>query len=136
MPADDRLRARRLHYGWVVLGVSTLTVMGCVGLARFGYTMILPPMQAALGLSNTETGALATGNFLGYLALGVIGGLVATRYGPRRVIAFSMLLTGMTMALTGLARGFSGALAWRVLTGVGSGGSNVPIMSLLSAWFD
>ena len=129
------MRLRRLHYGWVVLAVSTLTVLGCVGFARFGYTMILPEMQAELGLSNTQTGGLATGNFSGYLVLGVIGGFIASRYGPRRVIAASMLLTGVAMALTGLANSFQGALLWRVLTGVGSGGSNVPVMSLLPAWF-
>ena len=126
---------RGLHYGWVVLAVSMLTVLGCIGFARFGYTMILPAMQPALGLSNTQTGGLATGNFLGYLALAIIGGFVASRYGPRRVIAISMLLTGATMAMTGLVNSFQGALVWRVLTGVGSGGSNVPVMSLLSAWF-
>ena len=128
-------RAAGLHYGWIILAVSTLTVTGCVGFARFGYTLVLPAMQEALGLSNTQTGALATGNFLGYLALAVVGGLIASRYGPRRVIAASMLLTGAAMALTGLANSFGGAVAWRVLTGIGSGGSNVPVMSLLPAWF-
>jgi sugar phosphate permease len=119
----------------VVLAVSTLTSMGCIGFARFGYTVILPDMQAALDLNNTQTGALATGNFIGYLVLGVVGGFIASRYGPRRVIAASMLLTGLAMALTGLVNSFQGALVWRALTGVGSGGSNVPVMSLLSAWF-
>jgi sugar phosphate permease len=124
-----------LHYGWIVLAVSTLTVMGCLGFARFGYTLILPSMQDALGLSNTQTGMLATGNFVGYLAMATIGGLIASRYGPRRVVAAFMLLTGVTMMLTGLAGGFWQAMVWRVLTGVGSGGSNVPVMALLSAWF-
>lgn len=135
MTSSDQQHSRGLHYGWVILLVSTLTVAGCIGLARFGYTMILPAMQTALGLSNAQTGGLATGNFLGYLALGVLGGLIASRYGPRRVIAVSMLVTGVTMALTGLVSSFQGALAWRILTGVGSGSSNVPVMSLLPAWF-
>jgi MFS family permease len=136
MPVENRVRASNLHYGWVILATSVLTVMGSIGLARFGYTMILPSMQAALNLSDTQTGGLATGNFVGYLALGALGGVIASRYGARRVIALAMLLTGVTMGLTGLANGFTGALAWRTLTGVGSGGSNVPTMSLLSAWFD
>ena len=126
---------RGLHYGWVILVVSTLTIAGCIGFARFGYTMILPPMQTALDLSNTQTGGLATGNFIGYLVLAVVGGYVASRYGPRRVIGVSMLLTGVAMALTGLANSFQGALVWRVLTGVGTGGSNIPVMGLLPAWF-
>jgi sugar phosphate permease len=117
------------------LAVSTLTVMGCLGFARFGYTLILPSMQAALGLTNTQTGVLATGNFVGYLIMGTAGGFIASRYGPRRVIALFMLLTGMGMVATGLVGGFWGAMTWRVLTGVGSGGSNVPVMALLSSWF-
>jgi sugar phosphate permease len=119
----------------MILVISTLTVLGALGFARFGYTMILPSMQEALHLSDTQTGGLATGNFVGYLALALVGGLVASRYGPRRVIAISMLLAGATMMLTGLANSFYGALVCRVLTGIGSGGSNVPVMALLPAWF-
>jgi sugar phosphate permease len=126
---------RALHYGWVILAASTLTVLGCIGFARFGYTMILPSMQTALGLSNTQTGGLATANSLGYLALALVGGFIASRYGPRRVVAASMVLTGAAMALTGLVNSFCVALVWRAVAGAGSGGSNVPIMSLLSAWF-
>ena len=39
------------------------------------------------------------------------------------------------MVLTGLANGFPEAAAWRVLTGIGSGASNVPVMALLASWF-
>ncbi len=132
---SDQPRSRGLHYGWVILAVSTLTVMGSIGFARFGYTMILPAMQTALGLTNTQTGELATGNFIGYLVLAVIGGFIASRYGPRRVIGLSMLFVGVTMVLTGLTNSFQEALVGRVLTGVGSGGSNVPAMALLPGWF-
>jgi sugar phosphate permease len=118
-----------------VLVVSTLTVMGCLGYARFGYTLILPSMQAALELSNTQTGALATANFVGYVIMAVLAGFVASRYGPRRVVAVSMLVVGLTMIGTGFVNGFWSALTWRVLTGVGSGGANVPVMALLPAWF-
>jgi sugar phosphate permease len=109
--------------------------LGALGFARFGYTLILPDMQAALDLSNTQTGGLATANFVGYLTLAVVGGFLASRYGPRRVVSVSMLLVGVTMVLTGLVDSFQGALVWRLLTGVGSGGSNVPVMALLPAWF-
>ena len=36
-----------LHYGWIVMLVGMLTVLGSLGFARFGYTMILPSMQEA-----------------------------------------------------------------------------------------
>ncbi|MDM8000764.1 MAG: MFS transporter [Dehalococcoidia bacterium] len=129
------MKLPRLHYGWVVLVTATLVVFGSLGLARFGYTMILPDMQAALGIDNAQTGALATANLIGYLVLAVIGGMLASRYGPRAVIAAGLAVAGVSMLLTGLAAGFASAAAWRALTGVGSAAGNVPAMALLSSWF-
>lgn len=110
-------------------------MFGALGLARFGYTMLLPPMQAALDLDNTQAGALATANLVGYLALTVIGGALASHVGPRIVIALGLAVAALGMLLTGLAETFGAALGWRALTGIGSGASNVPVMALLSAWF-
>jgi sugar phosphate permease len=118
-----------------VLGVGTLVVFGALGLARFGYTMLLPPMQSALSLDNTQAGALATANLAGYLALTVIGGALASHWGPRIVIGVGLIVAAAGMLLTGLADSFGEALGWRALTGIGSGASNVPVMALLTAWF-
>ena len=102
--------------------MGTLVVFGSLGLARFGYTMVLPDMQAGLGIDNAQTGALATANLIGYLTLAVIGGVVAARYGPRVVIAAGLAVEGAGMVLTGLATSFPEAAAWRVLTGMGKWG--------------
>jgi MFS family permease len=129
------LPSARLHYGWIVLAMGTLVVFGSLGLARFGYTMVLPSMQDGLGIDNTQTGLLATANLVGYLALAVIGGAAAARYGPRSVIVAGLVLAGVAMLLTGLANGLHTAAVWRVVTGIGSGASNVPVMALLASWF-
>lgn len=131
----DITSKRRLHYAWVVLVTSVATVFASLGLARFGYTMILPDMRQGLQFSYTQMGALATGNFIGYLVFALLGGYLASRFGPRVVIAVSLVFAGAAMLLTGLASGFMVALAGRTLTGLGSGGSNVPVMGLISAWF-
>jgi len=110
-------------------------VFGALGLARFGYTMVLPAMQQGLGLSNTQAGALATANLIGYLVLSVLGGALAARYGPRVVITVGLTVAAAGMLLTGLANSFATAAVWRVVTGIGSGASNVPAMGLLAAWF-
>ena len=124
-----------LHYGWIVLATGTLVIFGSLGLARFGYTIVLPPMQAGLGLDNTQAGMIATANLVGYSLLSAIGGALASRLGPRIVIALGLTLAGITMLLTGLAESFLTAVIFRVFTGIGSGASNVPVMGLLSAWF-
>jgi len=125
----------RFHYSWIILIIGTLVVFGSLGLARFGYTVVLPSMQKALEMNNTQAGALATVNLIGYLALSVIGGAFASRYGPRLVITLGLALAGIGMLLTGWASSFVPAAIWRALTGIGSGASNVPVMGLMAAWF-
>jgi MFS family permease len=128
-------RASQFHYAWVILAVGTLVVFCALGLARFGYTMVLPAMQAGLGLSNAQAGGLATANLIGYLALSVLGGALAARYGPRIVITAGLSVAAAGMLLTGLSDSFAEAAAWRAITGMGSGASNVPAIGLLAAWF-
>ncbi|HOF38659.1 MAG TPA: MFS transporter [Candidatus Hydrogenedentes bacterium] len=124
-----------IHYGLVILVMSTCVVFGALGLARFGYSILLTPMQSALGLDNTQAGVLATANLAGYLVLSVVGGALASRYGPRAVIAAGLALAGAAMILTGFSEGMATAALWRGVTGLGSGASNVPVMALLAAWF-
>ena len=132
---NDRNQGLRLHYGIIVLALIVLAVFSALGLARFGYTSILPAMQQGLGLTNTQTGQLQTLNLLGYLLAVVPAGLLAARFGPRVVIAVSLLVVSLAMVLTGLVPAFGSACVGRFLAGVGGAGGNIPAMGLVSAWF-
>ena len=94
---------RRLHYGWIILVVATLVAFGALGLARFGYSVLLPAMQADLGMDNTEAGFLATVHVIGYLGASLVGGALASRFGPRVVITIGLAIAGGSMVMTGLA---------------------------------
>jgi MFS family permease len=115
--------------------MGLLTTVGAHGLGRFAYSMINPSMIDGLGLTYTQVGNLAAGNFIGYLILAIIGGFLAARFGPRIVISLSLAGMGITMILTGLAKTYEFALAMRTLTGLGNGGAFVPAMALGSIWF-
>ena len=136
-PRADAAHSRALpfHYGWVVLAVGILVVFGSLGLGRFSYSVVLPAMQKGLGMDNRLGGAVATANLAGYLLFCVVGGMLASRLGPRRVIAVGLALTGLSMIMTGLAQSVVAAGAWRALAGIGSGASNVPVLGLMAAWF-
>lgn len=124
-----------IHYGYIIISMGTIVVVGALGFARFGYTMIFPVMQHGLQFNYTEMGLLATGNFIGYLFFSLVGGFLASKYGPRIVITYSLFLAGLAMIGTGFVQGFGLAFILRIITGVGSGGSNVPVMGLASSWF-
>jgi MFS family permease len=125
----------KFHYAWVILLTGLIGVVGALGFGRFAYTPILPPMKEALALSYAQMGWIGTGNFIGYLFISLLGGYWAARIGPRKIISASLLLVAVSLILTGLADSFGFTLAMRTLTGMGSAGSNVPIMALASAWF-
>ncbi len=128
-------RSKNSRYGYVVVLSGFIAVLGSLGFARFGYSMILPGMKDGLGLAYTQMGLMESGNFSGYMFFAVLGGMLASRYGPRVVIASSLGLTGASMLLTGFVESYPQALMLRSLTGVGSAGSNVPAAMLPAAWF-
>jgi sugar phosphate permease len=123
------------HYAWVILVIGTLVVFGSLGLGRFGFSVLLPTMQSGLDMDNTQAGIMATSNLVGYLTLSVLGGALAARFGPRAVITAGLCIAGTTMIFTGLSEHFFSATIWRVLTGIGSGAANIPVVGLLTSWF-
>src|SRR5512136_2147292 len=99
----DNSKGPMVHYGWIVMAMGLLTTIGAHGFGRMAYTLILPPMKDGLHFTYAQLGLLATGNFIGYLSLAIIGGFLASRFGTRTVIALALALMGITMVLTGLA---------------------------------
>ena len=123
------------HYAWLIAALSVSVVLGALGFGRFGYTMILPSMKTGLGLTDAGAGDIATANMLGYLILSVMSGFLASRYGPRIVITGALFIVAAAMAATGLSRSYLAAFIFRLITGIGSGGANIPVIGLLAAWF-
>lgn len=124
-----------LHYGWIVIFMGLLVLIGAHGFGRMSYTLILPAMKDGLRLSYGQLGLIGTGNFIGYLLMALIGGALAARFGSRLTISLGLAFMGITMFLTGLAQSFQAAFFLRLLTGLGHGAAYVPAMALGSAWF-
>ena len=129
------MKEGKLHYGWVVIFMGLLTTIAAHGFGRMSYTIILPAMKDGLSFNYTQLGLLGTGNFIGYLTMAIVGGFLAARFGTRIVITAGLVLMGITMILTGLAKSFEFAFVMRLLTGLGNGAAFVPAMALGSAWF-
>lgn len=135
--ADAHLTAPRprLHYAWYVAAAGAAATFCGLGLGRFTFGMMLPSMSASLGLDYGQSGLLGFAYLVGYLAAVVIVARVARRFGTRATTTASLLLVALSML--GMALSDSFALLWALyaLTGVGSGGVVVPVMSLASQWF-
>jgi MFS family permease len=135
MTFSDR-QGRTLHYAWIIVVTGTVVIMACLGLGRFALGMLLPSMASSLGLSYAQIGYISTGNFIGYLASVLLCAPLARKIGSRQLIIIALAVIALSMALISRAQTFSAVLALYFCTGLGSGAANVPMMGLITAWFD
>ena len=128
-------RLRSIHYGWIIAGTGSLVLFSCLGLARYAYTMLLPGMQAGLGLPYDRMGFIGTGNFTGYLLAVLLSPSLIRRFRPRPTITFGLLLIGVCMLGINCSRSFAIIFSLYALVGMGSGFANIPLMTLITYWF-
>jgi len=125
----------KIHYGWIIVGVGTLIVVACLGLARFAFGMILPSMGTDLQLSYNQMGLLGTANFAGYLTAVGLTPLLLRRMTPRMLIAGGLFVIALCMVGISASQMFFTILALYTIVGIGTGLSNIPLMVLVSYWF-
>jgi predicted MFS family arabinose efflux permease len=107
--------------GAVSAALGGLIAIGAgVGIGRFVYTPILPPMVEALGLSRSEAGLIASANFLGYL-IGALLVALPTLPGSRRAwLLGALAVSALTTAAMGLGETLPTFLILRLVGGVAS----------------
>jgi predicted MFS family arabinose efflux permease len=96
-----------------------LAMAAGIGIGRFVYTPILPPMVEALGLTKSEAGLIASANFVGYLA-GAL--LAAVRLpGSRRAwLIGALAANALALAAMGLTSSLAAFLVLRFGAGLAS----------------
>jgi len=125
---NSSLGRQTFHYGWVIVFAGMLCIVACLGFGRFALGMLLPSMAATLHLSYSQMGFISTANFLGYLASVLVSAHWAGRIGSRRLIFLALLTVAISMALVSRATGFLSVLLLYMITGIGSGATNVPVI--------
>jgi len=106
-----------------------IALAAALGIGRFVYTPILPPMMQALGLGQAAAGMIASANFLGYL-LGALLAAWPRLPGSRRVWLLGCLLLS---AATTAAMGGAATMAPFLLLRFVGGGASAVVLVLASA---
>ena len=115
-PPPASLSISPLRSLWLAVALSMGAAIS-LGITRFAYALLLPPMREDLGWSYTLAGGMNTANALGYLL-----GALATPWLLRRAAPGAVLLVGAAMATVfmGLSGFFTQAaplLVQRLLAG-------------------
>jgi predicted MFS family arabinose efflux permease len=105
----------------VPLAIGGLIAMAAsVGVGRFVYTPILPPMTAALGMSKSAAGFIASANFLGYLLGALLAATPFVRGSRRTWLIVALATSALTTGTMGLVSTLPAFLFLRFVGGVAS----------------
>ena len=106
-----------------VLLLATALSLGAaisLGITRFAYALLLPPMRADLQWSYALAGAMNTANAVGYLIGALLTPALLRRWGPSALLVWGAALASVFMGLSGFFTDASALLLQRLLAGVAS----------------
>lgn len=95
------------NYRWYVLSLAALTFTFTVAMQQICMTVLFKEIAADLGLNLVQVGIIWGIPSFAALFIVVGGGLLADRYGAKRVIAVTCILGGLAGALRGTAGDFT-----------------------------
>jgi predicted MFS family arabinose efflux permease len=96
-----------------------LALAAAIGIGRFVYTPILPPMVEALQLSKAQAGLIASANFVGYLAGALVAALSLP--GSRRAwLMGSLAVNALCLGAMGVTTALPLFLLLRLVAGIAS----------------
>jgi len=111
--------AAPLRLLWLAVALSMGAAVS-LGITRFAYALLLPPMREDLGWSYTLAGGMNTLNALGYLLGALATPMLLRRLAPGTVLIAGALLATVFMALSGFFVDTVPLLAQRLLAGAAS----------------
>jgi sugar phosphate permease len=112
---------RKLHYAWIVAGVTFVALMVSAGI-RATPGVILVPLEHEFGWSRATTSSAVSLGLLLYGLMGPFCAAIAQRVGIRRTMSFALLLLAAAVLLaTRVREPWQLILLWGLFVGAGAG---------------
>jgi sugar phosphate permease len=126
----------KLHYAWVVAGVTFLTLLVAAGL-RATPGVLIVPLEAEFGWSRTTISFAIGVNIFLYGLIGPFAAAVMDRFGLRRTMLGALAGIATGVALTPqMTRPWQLILLWGVVVGTGSGATALVLgATVVARWF-
>jgi len=125
----------KVHWAWVVLGSSFVTLLIAYSIRVGAYSVLLPEMIKEFQMTKAQAGMIKSAFSLTYLLFAPLMGWLTDRIGGRKVISFFCLFLGGGTFLMGKAETFPGSAIFYSIVGLGAAATWVPIVTLIQNWF-
>ena len=120
---------------WLILALSTLTNTLVVAAPMMSMSVLFNEISTELHLSLVQVGLIWGISSLPGIATVLAGGAIADRFGPKRVLILACLVSGLTVALRGLANDFGTLLAAMFVSGFLSPVVTMNTLKTCGMWF-
>ncbi|MFG1465544.1 MFS transporter [Xanthobacter sp. DSM 24535] len=130
------LAARNIHYGWVVAGVTFLTMLSAAGAVGAPGVLLLP-LQREFGWSTSEISAAMAVRLLLFGLMGPFAAALLNRFGLRRIVLCSLgLVSAGLLASLAMTEVWQLILTWGVVVGFGTGMTALVLgATVATRWF-
>jgi MFS family permease len=127
---------KRLHYAWIVAGITFLTLI-VTAAVRATPGILIVPREQELGWSRATISLAISINLLLYGLIGPFAAGLLNRYGSRRVMMISLAPLSGGVALTTLVQtSWQLVLLWGILVGTATGMTAIVLgATVVHRWF-
>ncbi|WP_176526029.1 MFS transporter, partial [Bacillus sp. AFS001701] len=112
-----------------------LLVIATSGFARLAYGVLMPSMQEDLAINYAQAGFLATIISLGFLVISTLIGILAQKFGIKKIVLAGGFLVTVCLFLLSFAKSYYIVMLIMFLLGAGSSLVFAPLMSLMVTQF-
>lgn len=115
------LRARDIHYGWVVVAVTFLVMLVTAG-AVGAPGVFIEPLEKDFGWRRDEISSALAIRFMLFGLMGPFAAAFMNRFGVRRVVLTALAIIGIALAASlFMSEVWQLILLWGVVVGIGTG---------------
>jgi MFS family permease len=126
----------RLFYGWAVVAIFLVIGITLYGI-HFSFGVFFKSIESEFNLTRAATSAILSANMILAGLWSFFAGWAIDRYGPRMVVMFMGIFTGLSLVLTSQTTAmWQLFFTYSFLLAMGTGALYVVPMSAVSRWFD
>jgi len=120
-----------------VVVITCLIIATVVFGISYSFGVFLKSLEGEFGLTRGATSGVFSIYMLLCSVFGILGGWALDRYGPRIIVVFMGLFTGLSLLLTSqVSSPWQLFISYGLLLAIGVGPAYIVVMSTTSRWFD
>jgi sugar phosphate permease len=131
-----RLAHGRLHYAWVIAGLTFLTLLAAAGV-RSTVGVLMVPLEQEFGWTRATISAAVSVNLVLYGLIGPFAAAIIDRVGVRRTMACALSVVALgVVSATQITQPWQLVLLWGVVVGGGTGMTALVLGAMVAnRWF-